>query len=100
MRLTARELPGIIGVPRDHNFLSTPILFAGGSMYRPVRFVLTCVMLSAIVSFAADVVVFGPETFTRATGAPRIVTRTFRVSSPSGSYVLRVANQGVTSAVI
>ena len=62
--------------------------------------VLLCLFVSAAVGFGADAVVFGPETFTRAAGPPRTDTRTIRVDDPSGKYVLRVANQGVTSAQI
>ena len=46
------------------------------------------------------IAVFGPETFTRGTGRPRAVTRTFRVTDPAGPFVLRIVNRGVTSAEI
>jgi hypothetical protein len=69
-------------------------------MRRRVLSVVWFVVLSAMVSVAADVTVFGPETFARGTGEPRAVTRTFSVSSLSGPYLLRVANNGVTNALI
>src|SRR5687767_760031 len=69
--------------------------------YRPIR-MLACVLvaLSAISSFAAEVTVFGPQTYSRGRGRPVAVKKTFRVPAPSGRYTLRVRNEGVTSAVI
>jgi hypothetical protein len=52
------------------------------------------------VTSGADLIVFGPRTYTRGTGQPVAVTNTFSVAQPSGTYMLRVVSQGVTSAVI
>src|SRR5439155_18628411 len=46
------------------------------------------------------IIVFGPQTFQRATGNPVTVTRTFAITGPLDGYTLRVVNRGVTSAVI
>jgi hypothetical protein len=54
----------------------------------------------AVPCLAADEAVFSPRTYTRATGAPVVVTKTFSVTRPTGTYVLRVTNVGMTSAVI
>src|SRR4051812_154563 len=51
----------------------------------------------AAVAAAATVIVFGPQTFTRSTGAPALVHRTFTVTNPAPTYTLRVTNHGVTS---
>ena len=47
---------------------------------------------------AGTFTLFGPRTFTRATGAP--VTETFTFSAPAAPYVLRVESDGVASAVV
>ena len=44
--------------------------------------------------------VFGPQTFTRATGAPQTVNATFDVANASLPYTLTLTNQGVTSAEV
>ena len=62
--------------------------------------VLCCVGLSAVAAFSTDLIVFGPQTYTRAPGKPVEVKKTFRVSRPSGPYLVRVTNHGVTSALI
>jgi hypothetical protein len=58
------------------------------------------ILLSATIALSADVLVFGPQTYTRGNGKPTAEKKTFRVVKPSGSYTLRVMNRGVTSAVI
>jgi RHS repeat-associated protein len=50
--------------------------------------------------FGADVTVFGPETYTRATGQPVTVSKTFRINDLANAYTLRVTNHGVTNAVV
>src|SRR5258708_4596954 len=66
---------------------------------RPVLLALPFVV-AAISGFTADTLVFGPETFTRQSGRPLLVTRTTRVAATSDKYTLRVTNHGVTSAII
>ncbi len=56
--------------------------------------------LSATVGLGADAVVFGPERYTRATGQPVAVTKTFQVANATRTFALRLTNHGVTSAVI
>ena len=56
--------------------------------------------LSSLTSHAANVVVFGPETFQRTTGQPVMVVRTFSVPQPTHQYTLHVTNHGVTSAQV
>lgn len=48
-------------------------------------------------ALAQSTVVFGPENFVRANGAPQTVTRTFTVTDPSGAATLCVANGGTTN---
>lgn len=48
-------------------------------------------------ALAQSAVVFGPENFVRATGAPQTVTRTFNVTNPSGPATLCLANGGTNS---
>jgi hypothetical protein len=57
-------------------------------------------VLSIVVGIAAETIVFGPQTYTRGSGRPVAVRKTFPVTQPSGNYTLRVTNRGVTSAVI
>src|SRR5262249_45130201 len=56
--------------------------------------------LTAVASRAADLIVFGPETFQRGTGQPASISRTFRNAGPTDGYTLRVQNHGVTSGTI
>src|SRR2546428_7985158 len=67
-----------------------------------LRWASTIVLLAmtAVIAFAAEVTLFGPETFTRRHGRPGTTTRTFRVNKPPDHAVLRVENHGVTDAVI
>lgn len=62
--------------------------------------VLLSVALAATAVVAADLVVFGPQTYTRGVDRPVEVKKTFPVSRPSGQFMLRVVNHGVTSAII
>jgi hypothetical protein len=57
-------------------------------------------MALSVAAFSAGTLVFGPQTYTRAAGKRVTVKKTFRVGTPSGTYTLRVVNQGVKSAVI
>ena len=57
-------------------------------------------VVSIVVGIAAETIVFGPQTYTRGTGRPVAVRKTFPVTQPSGKYTLRVTNRGVTSAVV
>jgi hypothetical protein len=61
---------------------------------------LSFLALTRITGFGADVVVFGPATYQRGAGQPVTVARTFTVRKAVNPYILRVANRGVTSAVI
>jgi hypothetical protein len=40
------------------------------------------------VTSRADLIVFGPRTYTRGAGPPVAVTNTFSVAQPSGTYML------------
>src|SRR5262245_55018569 len=58
-------------------------------------------------AWAAPAVVFGPQSYTRSTGAPVTVTSNFTVASPANPYVLHLDNGGangefsrVTSATV
>src|SRR4051812_11345710 len=62
--------------------------------------ILAAVTLVAATTFAADTIVFGPETYTRARGNPVTVKKTFKVTNPSGRFLMLVLNRGVTSGVI
>ncbi|MEO8677869.1 MAG: PKD domain-containing protein [Vicinamibacterales bacterium] len=53
----------------------------------------------ALVSLAADVTVFGPETYTRRAGKQVTFTSTLRIDK-SGTFILRVVNKGVRNARI
>ena len=61
---------------------------------------LSLIALLATAGLAAEISVFGPQTYNRGTGKPVAVRKTFRIKSPSGKYTLRVVNHGVTSGVI
>ncbi len=69
-------------------------------MHSRALFVAAFVALAALAGSGAELIVFGPETFTRTTGSPRTITRTFQIQNHTGSYRLRVVNHGVTSAEI
>src|SRR5436190_1981313 len=56
--------------------------------------------LSVHIIRADTGVVFRPQTFTRGTGAPVPVRRTFSVVQLGATYTLRITNHGVTSGVI
>jgi hypothetical protein len=58
------------------------------------------IAVAAVSAFAADLVIFGPETFHRAVGKPVAETRIFRNVGPTGGFTLRVVNRGVTSGVV
>lgn len=62
--------------------------------------VVSLIVWLTTVASTADTIVFGPQTFQRGDGQPVKATRTFAVPDPSGPFELRVANQGVASAVI
>ena len=57
-------------------------------------------VFAATAALANEYVVFGPQTYTRATGTPVTVTNTFRVNHPTPPSTLRVTNHGITSAEI
>src|SRR5580765_5287701 len=73
-------------------------------MFQPAFFrrasLLLCAVAWSIAGAAADVIVFGPQVYTRGQGKPAAVTNTFRVTRPSGTYTMRVVNRGVSSAEI
>jgi RHS repeat-associated protein len=58
------------------------------------------VALGSRLVLAGTFTAFGPETFTRRTGAPVTETRSFSVRNPSTRYTLRVRNAGISSAVV
>ena len=62
---------------------------------------------TATASLAGEVAVFGPKDYVRGTGRPVIVTDTFPVANPTGSFTLHIDNGGaqgqygrVSSAVV
>jgi hypothetical protein len=61
--------------------------------------VLTSLTLVSVTSFSADTIVFGPRTYS-GNGRPVLDARRFRIADPSGTFVLRVTNRGVTDAFI
>lgn len=67
---------------------------------RPIAVLTLACGLVSLVSGAATISVFGPETFRRAAGPPIAATKTFRVTHPTAQYTLRVTNDGVTSGEI
>ena len=66
---------------------------------RRALLVLTSLTLFSLTAFSADTIVFGPRTYS-GNGRPRLNTRRRRVADPSGTFVLRVRNRGVTRAFI
>src|SRR5437762_1861435 len=62
--------------------------------------VLGFALLPAVSVSTSEVVVFGPQTYVRDTGAPITVPNTFHIDHSSGTFTLRLWNHGVTSAVI
>lgn len=61
--------------------------------------VLTSLTLFSVTSFSADTIVFGPHTY-NGNGRPVLDAKRFRIADPSGTFVLRVTNRGVTDAFI
>lgn len=57
-------------------------------------FFLNCVLTSSI---AHAQTVFGPETFTRTTGQPQAITRSFSLPTPAAAYTLIIENGSATS---
>jgi RHS repeat-associated protein len=51
-----------------------------------------------IPAFAGTFTAFGPQTYTRTTGAPVSVSNTFSIPNPSTQYTLRVDNGGLTDS--
>src|SRR5439155_23755257 len=70
-----------------------------GSLQRGLRVAALGIALGAPLAPAADTIVFGPQTFTRASGGPVTVKRSFSVTTPSPAR-LHVTNAGVTNGVI
>src|ERR687891_619636 len=66
----------------------------------PLCVVALALALTATTGRSADVIVFGPQTFIRSTGGPVTVTRTFTVAAATTEGTLRLANQGVSSAIV
>ncbi len=62
------------------------------SLSTHARSVVLLALLNASSAWAGTWLVFGPETSTRAPGAPVAVTRSFPVTNPNATYVLRVTN--------
>jgi hypothetical protein len=61
------------------------------------NFALLFALITLFPSFgrAGTWVVFGPKTYTQATGAPVAVTDTFSLRNPATQYVLKVSNTGL-----
>ena len=74
--------------------------------YRLASFFLAVVLLASGANFAtAQVPVFGPETYIRATGKPHRITKRFSIQNPDAAFTLIVQNgEGkrgrVSSAII
>jgi hypothetical protein len=81
-------------------FRSTSTLLKTFISPRVVTGLAVACALASFTSDAANVVVFGPETFQRTTGEPEMVVRTFSVPQPAQAYTLLVTNHGVTSAEV
>jgi hypothetical protein len=57
-------------------------------------------LCAALSAHAGTFTAFGPQKYTRATGAPVTVSNSFTILNPNTQYTLHVDNSGVSSAVI
>jgi hypothetical protein len=64
-----------------------------------VKSTLTMLLLPCL-SFAGTFTAFGPTTYTRTTGAPVTVSKTFSILDPTTQYTLHIQDSGVYNAVI
>jgi len=71
--------------------------------WRPFSVVASILCIStarfATALFSGTFTAFGPQSYTRATGDPAVVTKTFTVLSPSTTYTIRINNGGLMDRV-
>src|SRR5207302_1597877 len=58
-------------------------------------FIIAALILFSANGWAGNVLVFGPKSYVRGTGAPVTVTDTFTVQNPSGQFTLHLSNGGL-----
>ncbi|MFP5261368.1 MAG: hypothetical protein ACLGJB_05615 [Blastocatellia bacterium] len=69
---------------------------------RPMRFAFIALLLAILppTARAGTFIAYGPQRFTRDSGAPAPVTAGFTVLDPATAYTLRIDSAGVSSAAI